>query len=101
MHRDRVGRLGTRHPVHRAAAGGVVTRASSRPLRVLSVTTDHTAGLALLRGAGSRQLAVDLGLTPQWSESGRGWAVDAAAVPDLIALGEHLHYCVSWRERAA
>jgi hypothetical protein len=71
-----------------------------RPLRVLSVTEDSTTGLALLRGVGSRQLAVDLGLIPQWSEFGRGWVVDAAGVRDLIAFGEHLHYVVSWRERS-
>jgi hypothetical protein len=70
-----------------------------RPLRVLSVTEDSTTGLALLRGVGSQQLATDLGLNPAWSESGRGWVVDAAHVSDLIALGEHLHYVVSWRER--
>jgi hypothetical protein len=69
------------------------------PLRVLSVTTDASTGLALLRGVGAKQLAVDLGATPEWSSSGHGWVVDAAHVPDLIALGEHLHYCVSWRER--
>ena len=70
-------------------------------LRVLSVTVDSAHGSALLRGVGAKQLAVDLGLSPAWSESGRGWVVDAAHVADLIALGEHLHYCVSWRERAA
>jgi hypothetical protein len=66
---------------------------------VLSITTDSATGRALLRGNGSKQLAVDLGLTPRWSESGRGWLVDIGQVPDLIAFGEHQHYCVSWRER--
>jgi hypothetical protein len=72
-----------------------------RSLRVLSVTEDPANGRALLRGIGSKQLAVDLGLTPQWSDEGRGWVVDAAHVADLLALGEHLHYCVSYRERTS
>jgi hypothetical protein len=66
-----------------------------RLLRVLSVTTDTATGLALLRGAGSRELAEELALTPQWSESGRGWLVDAAHVPDLIALGEYRHFVMA------
>jgi hypothetical protein len=69
-------------------------------VRVLSVTEAPATGVALLRGHGSRQLAVDLGLAVQWSEAGRGWVVDLEHVPDLIALAEHQHYCVSWRERA-
>jgi hypothetical protein len=67
---------------------------------VLSVTEDTAAGLALLRGVGARQLADDLQLDPAWSDSGRGWVVDAAHVRDLIAAAEHMHYVVSWRERA-
>ena len=68
---------------------------------MLSVTTDTMAGIALLRDTGSRELAEELALTPQWSSSGRGWVVDAVHVPDLIALGEHRRFVVSWRERAA
>jgi hypothetical protein len=72
-----------------------------QPLRVLSITTDPATGLALLRGHGSRDLAVELALIPRWSQSGRGWVVDAVHVPDLIALGEHQHYVVTERDRAA
>jgi hypothetical protein len=72
-----------------------------RSPHILSVTTDSARGIALVRGAGSKQLAIDLGSTQRWSESGRGHVVDAAYVPDLCALAEHLHYVVSWRERAA
>ena len=66
-----------------------------------SNTSDSEAGVALLRGAGSRELAQELELTHQWSGSGRGWIVDIAHVPDLIALGEHRHFVVTWRERVA
>jgi hypothetical protein len=79
----------------------VTGAAGRRSPHVLSVTTDATNGLALLRGFGSRDLTVDLGLSPQWSDDGRGWVVDAGHVPDLLALGEAMHYVVSWRERAA
>ena len=72
-----------------------------RRLRVLSITIDPSTGLALLRGAGSRELADELAITPQWSSSGRGWVVDAVHAPDLIALAEWRHFVVSWRERAA
>jgi hypothetical protein len=72
-----------------------------RDLRVLSITVDGARGLALLRGQGCRELADELQLDPQWSESGRGWVVDVVHAADLLALGEWRHYIVSWRERAA
>ena len=71
------------------------------PVQILSITTDSVAGVALLRGRNCRKLIQDLALTATWSESGRGWVVDAVHVPDLIALGEIRHFVVTERERAA
>jgi hypothetical protein len=68
---------------------------------VVSITTDTSAGIALLKGSGARHLADWLQLDPRRSRSGGGWVVDADRVPDLVALAEWLRYVVTERERAA
>ena len=63
-----------------------------------SVTDDPSRGLALLRGRAVVDAARTLGHRPAWSASGRGWVVPSEAAADVLALAEHEHVTVAYRE---
>lgn len=59
----------------------------SRPAARITVR----GGVALVKGWGAQHACRQVGADPRWSDTGRGWVVEARFVPDVVAFVQMGH----------